>query len=52
MNLSNENKFCITESGWIVFELFTENLNTLNKTLPVSLFNRCWPILVTKFATV
>lgn len=52
MNLSDENKYCITESGWIVYELFADSLNTLNKLLPTSLLNRCWPILVAKLSTV
>jgi len=51
-SLVDENKYSITDSGWMMYETFTENLNTLNKSLPISLFNKCWPILATKMSTV
>lgn len=51
-SLVDENKYSITDSGWMMYETFTENLNTLNKSLPTSLFNKCWPILATKMSTV
>lgn len=51
-SLIDENKYSITDSGWMMYETFTENLNTLNKSLPTSLFNKCWPILATKISTV
>lgn len=51
-SLTDENKYSITDSGWNMYETFTENLNTLNKNLPISLFNKCWPVLATKFSTV
>lgn len=51
-SLTDENKYSITDSGWMMYETFTENLNTLNKSLPTSLFNKCWPILATKMSTV
>ncbi|XP_060843962.1 RAD50-interacting protein 1 [Rhopalosiphum padi] len=50
-SLVDENKYSITDSGWMMYETFTENLNTLNKSLPISLFNKCWPILATKMST-
>ncbi|XP_060856696.1 RAD50-interacting protein 1 [Metopolophium dirhodum] len=50
-SLIDENKYSITDSGWVMYETFTENLNTLNKSLPTSLFNKCWPILATKMST-
>lgn len=50
-SLVDENKYSITDSGWMMYETFTENLNTLNKSLPTSLFNKCWPILATKMST-
>lgn len=51
-SLTDESKYSITDSGWNMYETFTENLNTLNKNLPISLFNKCWPVLATKFSTV
>lgn len=51
-SLTDENKYSITDSGWNMYETFTENLNTLNKNLPISLFNKCWPVLATLFSTV
>lgn len=50
--LNDDSKYSITDSGWIMYNSLTENLNTLNKTLPISLFNKCWPMLATKFSTV
>lgn len=50
--LIDENKYSITDSGWVMYETLTENLNTLNKSLPTSLFNKCWPIFATKMSTV
>ncbi|XP_022164709.1 RAD50-interacting protein 1 [Myzus persicae] len=49
--LIDENKYSITDSGWVMYETLTENLNTLNKSLPTSLFNKCWPIFATKMST-
>jgi len=51
-SLVDENKYSITDSGWMMYETLTENLNTLNKSLPTSLFNKCWPILATKMSMV
>lgn len=51
-SLPDENKYSITNSGWIMYEKFTESLNTLNKKLPISLFNKCWPVLATKLSQV
>lgn len=51
-SLIDENKYSITDSSWIMYETFTENLNTLNKLFPTSLFNKCWPILANKMSTV
>lgn len=51
-SIMDENKYSITNSGWIMYETFTENLHTLNKSVPISLFNKCWPILANKFSTV
>lgn len=51
-SLPDENKYSITNSGWIMYEKFTESLNTLNKNLPISLFNKCWPVLATNFSKV
>lgn len=51
-SLIDENKYSITDSSWIMYETFTENLNTLNKLFPTSLFNKCWPILGNKMSTV
>lgn len=51
-SLIDENKYSITDSGWMMYETLTENLNTINKNLPTSLFNKCWPILATKMSTV
>lgn len=51
-SITDESKYSITDSGWIMYETFTENLNTLNKSIPISLFNKCWPILASKLSTV
>lgn len=51
-SVSNENKYSITDSGWVMYESFTENMNTLNKKLPITLFNKCWPTLASTFSTV
>lgn len=51
-SLNDENKYSITDSGWIMYESLTENLITLNKSLPMSLFNKCWPMLATKLSVV
>lgn len=51
-SILDENKYSITDSGWIMYESFSENLNSLSKKLPVSLFNKCWPALVYKLSTV
>lgn len=51
-SLKDDSKYSITDSGWVMYESLTENLNTLHKTLPISLFNKCWPMLATKFSTV
>lgn len=50
--LTDENKYSITNSGWIMYETFTENLHTLSKSIPLSLFNKCWPILASRLSTV
>jgi hypothetical protein len=51
-SITDESKYSITDSGWIMYETFTKNLNTLNKSIPISLFNKCWPILASKLSTV
>ncbi|XP_025419598.1 RAD50-interacting protein 1 isoform X2 [Sipha flava] len=50
-SITDESKYSITDSGWIMYETFTKNLNTLNKSIPISLFNKCWPILASKLST-
>lgn len=51
-SIRDENKYSITDSGWIMYESFSENLNSLSKKLPMSLFNKCWPALVYKLSMV
>ncbi|VVC45233.1 Hypothetical protein CINCED_3A025352 [Cinara cedri] len=49
--LTDTNRYIITDSGWLMYETFTESLNTLNRNLPISLFNKLWPVITDKFAT-
>lgn len=50
--LTDMTKYSITDSGWLMYEQFTESLNTLNTNLPISVFNKIWPVITDKFATV
>lgn len=50
--LTDTNRYIITNSGWLMYETFTESLNTLNRNLPISLFNKIWPVITDKFAMV
>lgn len=51
-SIQNENKYSITDSGWMMYESVSENLTALSEKLPVSLFNKCWPALVYKLSMV
>jgi len=51
-SLTDENKYSITNSGWIFYETFSKHLSTLNENLPISVFNKCWPKLAIKLSTV
>lgn len=51
-SITDENKYSITDSGWVMYETFCKILSTLNKNLPSSLFDKCWPILADKLSTV
>ncbi|XP_050438401.1 RAD50-interacting protein 1 isoform X2 [Adelges cooleyi] len=49
-SLSDNTKYSITDSGWVMYETFAENLDLLSKNLPIALFNKSWPILSTKLS--